>query len=152
MTETRATHPTSTAALRYLLVGACNTLFGYACFALLTLLLNPFFRYGYVVASVLANLIAITFSFLGYKWFVFKTQGNYLKEWIRCLGVYASSVILSTLALPFVVAAARLQLHNDRLAPYIGGAIVLAASAALSFLGHRHISFGGTNRTPDYSR
>ena len=40
----------------------------------------------------LANLIAITVAFLGYKWFVFRTRGNYLVEWIRCFGVYGSSM------------------------------------------------------------
>src|ERR1700761_1169185 len=66
---------------RYLLVGACNTIFGYGCFVLFTVLLDPVFSYGYVFASLLSNLFSITFAFLGYKWLVFKTRGNYLKEW-----------------------------------------------------------------------
>jgi putative flippase GtrA len=132
--------------VRYLAVGACNTVFGYGLFALFTLLLTPFFSYryvagGYVAASLLANLISITFAFFGYKWFVFKTKGNYLKEWLRCLGVYGTSMILSAAALPLVVGVIRRETGQERSAPYIAGAIVLVFSAVFSFFGHRHISF-----------
>lgn len=127
--------------VRYVAVGACNTIFGYGCFALLTLLLTPLLSYGYVVASIFANLFSITFAFFGYKWFVFKTKGNYLKEWIRCVGVYASGMILSAAALPFVVGVIRRQPGHDHSAPYIAGAIVLVFSIVFSFFGHRHISF-----------
>ena len=133
---------------RYLAVGACNTIFGYGCFALFTLLLTPVLSYGYVAASTLANLFSITFAFLGYKWFVFKTKGNYLKEWIRCLGVYAGGMILSAAALPFVVGVIRRQPGHDRSAPYIAGAIVLVFSIVFSFFGHRHISFADRNQAP----
>ena len=140
---TAPTHksPRRLTLVRYLAVGACNTIFGYGCFALFTLLLTPILSYGYVVASLFANLFSITFAFFGYKWFVFRTKGNYLKEWIRCVGVYAGSMILSAAALPFVVGVIRRQPGHDRSAPYIAGAIVLVFSIVFSFFGHRHISF-----------
>ena len=140
--------PRTLTLVQYLAVGACNTIFGYGCFALFTLLLSPLLSYGYVVASLLANLFSITFAFLGYKWFVFKTHGNYLKEWVRCLGVYAGSMILSAAALPFVVGIIRRQPGHDRSAPYIAGAIVLVFSVVFSFFGHRHISFADGNQSP----
>ena len=129
-------------------MGACNTIFGYGCFALFTLLLTPVLPYAYVLASLLANLFSITFAFFGYKWFVFRTKGNYLKEWIRCVGVYAGSMILSAAALPFVVCIIRRQPGHDRSAPYIAGAIVLVFSIVFSFFGHRHISFADRKQAP----
>ncbi len=137
---------------RYLAVGACNTVFGYGCFALFTFLLTPLVAYGYIGASLLANLFAITFAFFGYKWFVFKTKGNYLKEWIRCVGVYAGSMVLSAAALPFVVGIIRRQFGYDRSAPYLAGAIVLVFSVVFSFFGHRHISFATPSQTPQHTR
>jgi putative flippase GtrA len=137
---------------RYLAVGVCNTAFGYSCFVLFTALLTPIFAYGYVLASLLANVFSITFAFLGYKWFVFKTKGNYLKEWIRCVGVYAGSVILSAAALPLVVGVIRRQTHYNRSAPYIAGALVLVFSVLFSFFGHRHISFADANRARQSGR
>lgn len=148
MTTPSRKSPRALTLVRYLAVGACNTIFGYGCFALFTLLLSPLLAYGYVVASLLANLFSITFAFFGYKWFVFKTHGNYLKEWIRCLGVYAGSMILSAAALPFVVGIIRRQPGHDRSAPYIAGAIVLVFSVVFSFFGHRHISFADGNQDP----
>jgi putative flippase GtrA len=138
--------------VRYIAVGACNTIFGYGCFVLFTLLLTPIFSYGYVAASLLANLFSITFAFFGYKWFVFKTKGNYLKEWIRCIGVYAGSMILSAAALPFVVGIIRRQPGHDRSAPYIAGAIVLVFSVLFSFFGHRHISFADGQQSTQSAR
>jgi putative flippase GtrA len=105
------------------------------------LLLTPILSYGYILASLLANLLNISFAFFGYKWFVFKTRGNYLREWVRCVGVYAGSMVLSAAALPVAVGLIRRQPGHERGAPYIAGAIVLIFSVAFSFFGHRHISF-----------
>jgi putative flippase GtrA len=140
-------NPMQSSFFRYLIVGICNTVFGYGCFALFTSLLTPLIPYAYVAASLIANLFAITFAFLGYKWFVFRTQGNYLREWIRCLGVYAGNIALSAAALPPLVVLVQNQTRNARVAPYIAGAIVLAFSVIISFFGHRHISFGGQKQT-----
>jgi len=82
--------------MRYVLVGGFNTLFGYFLFALLNYLFSGFSRYGYVYAALLGNVIAITVAFLGYKWFVFWIRGNYLIEWIRCVGVYGSTMLIVT--------------------------------------------------------
>src|SRR5271154_694462 len=135
-------------SFRYLAVGAFNTAFGYGLFALL----NYLFSGRYIYASLLANLIAITVAFFGYKWFVFKTKGNYLKEWIRCVGVYSVSMVLSAASLPFIVDIIRRQPGHDRSAPYIAGAIVLVFSVVFSFFGHRHISFADRKPDPQSAR
>ncbi|HET7891403.1 MAG TPA: GtrA family protein [Candidatus Sulfotelmatobacter sp.] len=145
MTTAALPMPRGPKLIRYLVVGGCNTVFGYGCYALFTALLSPLVAHGYILASLLANLLSITFAFLGYKWFVFKTEGNYLREWVRCLGVYAGSMVLSSAALPFVVAVVRRGGH-DRSAPYIAGGIVLGFSILFSFFGHSRFSFGGGKR------
>src|SRR5271154_2560269 len=116
MTTADSARPHGSQLLRYLTVGACNTVFGYGCYALFTMLLTPRMAYGYVVASLVANFFSINFAFLGYKWFVFKTEGNYFKEWVRCLGVYTTTMVASTAALPFVVAAVRRETGRDHAA------------------------------------
>jgi putative flippase GtrA len=142
----------SATVIRYVAVGACNTIFGFGCFAFFTMLLTPVISYGYVLASLLSNLFSITFAFLGYKWFVFKTHGNYVKEWIRCVGVYTTSILLSAAALPVLVPFIRHQTGNARTAPYLAGAVVLVSSLVFSFLGHRHISFGASKQAPQSAR
>jgi putative flippase GtrA len=128
--------------LRYIVVGAWNTLFGFLAYAGLTLVFARMTRfYPYVFASLLANLISITVSFLGYKWFVFKTRGNYLREWLRAVSVYAVSITVTTSSLPPLVGLLRHITSYPRLAPYIAGAFISACSVMMSFFGHKYFSF-----------
>ena len=126
----------------YLLVGAFNTVFGYSLFAVLNYLLQGLGSYSYMLASLLSNLIAITVAFLGYKWFVFKTKGNYLREWIRCVGVYGGGMLLTLAGLPILVPILRRWLvQRPQVAPYLAAAIMAGVVVIVSFFGHKHISF-----------
>lgn len=127
--------------LRYLITGVWNTLFGYGTFALFTLLLAPLGRQSYLLAVIPSSLINITVSFLGYKWFVFKTKGNYLREWVRCVAVYSTSIALNMALLPVFVFLIRHYSGYDRQAPYVAGAVLTFLTVVLSFFGHKHISF-----------
>ncbi len=129
---------------RYLLVGTWNTLFGYGTFALLTAVLNPIVPYSYLLASLLSSLLNITVAYLGYKLFVFKTKGNYLREWMRCVAVYGSGIILGLIALPVLVFLIRRNTRFEAQAPYIAGALLTAFMVVYSFVGHKRFSF----RTP----
>jgi putative flippase GtrA len=126
---------------RYVLVGGFNTVFGYGAFALLNWLFTGLGSYSYMYAAVLANFIAITVAFLGYKWFVFRTRGNYLREWIRCLGVYGSSALIGLVGLPILVPILRPHLRNPGQASYIAAAMLTIVSVMFSFVGHKKISF-----------
>jgi putative flippase GtrA len=126
---------------RYLLVGAWNALFGYGTFALLTALLNPIVPHSYIWASLLSSLINITVAYLGYKWFVFKTKGNYLREWMRCVAVYSSGLVFGLIALPVLVLLIRRNTHFVAEAPYIAGALLMVFVVLYSFLGHKKFSF-----------
>jgi putative flippase GtrA len=92
-------------------------------------------------AAVVSNLIAITVAFLGYKWFVFRTRGNYLIEWARCVGVYGSSIAIGVVGLPILVPILRSHLQRPERAPYIAAAITTVITVIFGFLGHKNISF-----------
>lgn len=126
---------------RYLLTGAWNTLFGYGTFALFTALLAPLGRQSYILAVIPSTMINITVAFLGYKWFVFKTKGNYFREWCKCVAVYSSSMALSMVMLPIVVFVIRHRFGYENQAPYIAGALLGVITVIISFFGHKHISF-----------
>jgi putative flippase GtrA len=126
---------------RYLMVGMWNTIFGYSLYALFTALLTPRLRFAYIYASAFSNLIAITVAYFGYKFFVFKTNGNYVLEWFRCVLVYGSGMLPGLVLLPLLVGGLRYGWHLDRSAPYIAGAILLVAGTIYSFFGHKHFSF-----------
>lgn len=127
--------------VRYILVGGFNTVFGYGLFALLNWSFRGLGSYNYMYAALLANLIAISVAFLGYKWFVFRTRGNYMVEWLRCLGVYSSSLLIGLAGLPILVPILRRHLDNPQHAPYIAAAFLTLITVLFSFLGHRNISF-----------
>jgi len=127
---------------RYLLVGIWNTAFGYGSFALLTLLLDPYIPASYMAASLLSSVLNITVSFLGYKWLVFKTRGNYFREWVRCLMVYSGGILLGLALLPPTVFIVGYFTGDSRTAPYIAGALLLGIQVIVSFLGHKNFTFG----------
>lgn len=147
-----ASHIPPAQFLRYLLIGGWNTVFGYTCFFLMNRWLSTVMpAYSYIAASLIANLIAISVAFLGYKWFVFRTRGNYLREWLRTLTIYSGSILVSTLALAPLVGLIRYTTRYRTEAPYIAGAVVAIFTVISSFLGHRHFSFRKTSTTPDES-
>ena len=131
--------------VRYLMVGVWNTVFGYSLYALLTALLMPRVRFGYIYASVASNLLAITLAYFCYKFFIFKTQGHYLAEWLRCIVVYGSALLPGLVLLPLLVEGLHTGFHLGRSAPYVAGALLTGLTVIYSFLGHKNFSF----RVPD---
>jgi putative flippase GtrA len=129
---------------RYLLIGGFNTVFGYGVFALLNWLFRGLGAYSYLYAAIPANVIVISVAFLGYKWFVFKTKGNYLIEWVRCFGVYGLSALVGLAALPILVWFLRPRLSKPASASYIAAALVTGMTVLFSFFGHKNISFAQT--------
>lgn len=127
--------------IRYLLVGTWNTLFGYTAFVVLTYLLYGLFAYSYMVASAVSNFLAITVAYIGYKFFVFKTEGNYLREYVRFCTVYGVAAGINLISLPILVTALNLMTIREVYSPYIAGALLTFVTVILSFLGHRNFSF-----------
>jgi putative flippase GtrA len=126
---------------RYILVGVWNTLFGYAMYAAFTALLTPHVPYAYIFASLLGSLLSISVAFFGYKWFIFKTKGNYLREWARCVMVYSGGIVIGILLLPVFVYVVRHSTRFDAAAPYIAGAVLMGLNGVGGFLGHKRFSF-----------
>ena len=130
---------------RYLVVGVWNTLFGYACYFVLVRLflrilpIAPSLTAS--IALVVAAVINITVSFLGYKWFVFRTSGNYWREYLRSMTVYLPSLVLNAVLVAPLTTAFRLIHPVREQAPYLAGALLTGVTVILSFFGHKHISF-----------
>ena len=142
------THRSARQFARFLAVGGFNTLFGYGLFALLNWSLTPV-PYGYLWATIVANLIAITVAFLGYKWFVFRTKGNYLREWLRCVGVYGTSSLIGLAGMAILVPILRRHMAKPQAASYVAAALMLVVTVCFSFVGHRNISFRQSITGPD---
>jgi putative flippase GtrA len=161
---------------RYLCAGIFNTLFGYITFAVILTLLNAAMpaRLLYltvILASVLSVPTNITVAYLTYKFFVFRTKGNYLVEWLKCFAVYGTGMIPGLVALSALTRFLQSILHNHAaslhiflgaleshlsgrplvllqhvatgraMAGYIAGAVVIGISTIYSFVGHKKVTF-----------
>jgi putative flippase GtrA len=162
--------------VRYLCVGVFNTFFGYISFAIILTLLNAALpaRLLYltvILASMLSMPLNITFSYLCYKFFVFRTKGNYLGEWLKCFAVYGTGMIPGLVALSAVTRFLQSVIHGHAvslhvflstverhlsgrplaflqhiatgkaMAGYIAGAAVIGVSTIYSFVGHKKVTF-----------
>lgn len=67
--------------IRFLLVGGYNTAFGMALYAMLYWLLGE--SVHYVILLVVTHFISVINSYLALKFFVFRTNGNFMQEFIR---------------------------------------------------------------------
>jgi putative flippase GtrA len=125
--------------INYLLVGGWNTVFGYLNFLLLYAVLGT--RVHYLVIFLISTVLSITNAYVGYKIFVFKTHGHYVREYARFYGVYGATTVLNFLLLPVGVEV----LH---LSPPIAQGGLILLTIGLGYLGHKHFSFQGYPHPP----
>ena len=128
-------------AIRYVVVGGFNTLFGYGLFVTFNYLFRSLGVYGSEIASLLGNVIAVTVAFLGYKWFVFRTHGHYVREWLRCISVYGGSILFSLIMLPPLTLLLRHWFGRTQMASNVAAAILIVVTVVASYFGHKHFSF-----------
>ncbi len=130
--------------LRFLIVGVWNTLFAYGLFALLTYLLTPRMASSYaaaMTASALSTVVCITVSFVGHKLFVFRTRGNFLKEYLRAFVVYGSTSLVGFILLPIVMFVLNPFVTPQAAVSYLAGAILTVGTVVVSFFGHKQYTF-----------
>ena len=138
---------------RYVGVGLWNTIFGYAVYAACVFFFSHLLPHKYLpltadIAYIAGTPISITMAYFCYKFFVFKTEGNYLREWLRCFVVYGTGMIPVLLALPALTRAFQAIHHLPvSAAPLLAGAITTGFTTIYSFIGHRKFSFRPKNAT-----
>ena len=104
---------------RFLLIGVVNTLFGYGLFSLLLYL-----NIHYAIASFWATLLGVLFNFHTTGRFVFGSRDRMLI--FKFVAVYAIVYLLGVGGLK--------ALASFGINYYLGGALLLLPSAAVSFL------------------
>jgi putative flippase GtrA len=124
--------------VRYVVVGGCNTLFGFAVFAALDLVLAEYIGHYFVLA--VATAIGIVFSHTTQRHLVWLSDGPYVPELARFASVYAG-FFLANLVLLYVA-------HSILDAPVIPAQIVITLVIVFgTFLVHRSWTFG-LDRSP----
>lgn len=116
----------------FIICGLVNTLFGYFGSVALYNVISPIF--STLLVLIIIKIVTISFSFLTYKKFVFKTKGQWLSEYLKCYVSYGLVSVLS-IALLFVL------LDILDLPFWFAQLIVTLVSACSSFIAHIYYTF-----------
>ena len=122
--------------IRYISVGAWNTVFGLCIYTLLMFILGD---EHYLLLGIISHTAAVTNAFCGYKFIVFKSKGNWLKEYFKCHIVYSGG-LLTGMILMF---AAVTIFGFDAI---ISNLVLTPLLWILNFLGHKFFSFKNKKR------
>lgn len=124
--------------LRYLLVGAWNTLAGYGIFAVLYQSMGQ--HIGYMGAAVLSHILAVTQSFATQRCIVFRSTGRGYAEYFRFHITHLGSLAAGLCALPILI-----ELFNIQ--PLIAQGVVTAVLVVVSYFVHQHFTFRNSHDT-----
>ena len=131
--------------IRFVIVGGWDTLFGVLTYAGLYYSTKPAGApraAHYLMVLIVSNVLAVSQAYLCYKYLVFKTDGNFVREFLRFSMVYAVTFAFNLLALPALVTFVGM-------APVAAQAVIVAVSAVASYVGHSRVSFNVKRHTAD---
>ncbi len=120
---------------RYIVVGALNTAVGYGIGVIGYLLLES--RVSLIGIGIICNIVAITFSFVTYKCWVFQTKGQWLTEYARCYFVYGGTAVLGIGLLWLLVGKLAISI-------WFAQGLIIIITIIVSYLGHNRFTFRRT--------
>lgn len=118
--------------VRFLVVGAINTVCGYLVYAAVYWLLGS--RVLPTICLVITHGLYSPVAFVLYRRYVFKVEGNLVKDFLRFQSVYVVSFAANVMLLWLTTSVLNWN-------PYVAQAIVLGALTICSYVGHRFFSF-----------
>ena len=121
----------SKTALKFIIACVWNTIFGLALYSGVILVLG---EKNYLILNIICNIIAITQSYLCYKFFVFKTKGNYLKEYIKMYATYGITTCIGFVLLFIFV-------NFFKLSAIYANIIATAIVVICCYFGHKLYTF-----------
>jgi putative flippase GtrA len=124
--------PENKKKVRYLVVGLWNTVFPYIVFGLLYYLSNA--RLHYLIILLISQVLGLTNAYIGYKFFVFKTKGNYVREYLRFYAVYGTTFIVNIVLISLFVEVLGIN-------PVISQGIIGVIVVIMAYIGHDRFSF-----------
>jgi putative flippase GtrA len=132
--------------IRFLMVGGFNTVFSLALYSGCVIVFGRMLpsRGKPLIADIafaISTPISITVAFLCYKHFVFRTKGNYLKEWLRCFAVYSVSFPMGLVILPAATHGFEHIALLRQYAPFLAGLVNSIVIACYSYFAHKKFSF-----------
>jgi putative flippase GtrA len=116
----------------YLLVGGWNTIFTYACFAVLYYLLGSNLPPSAIVA--LAYAVASVNGYVTFRSLVFTPVRHPAVEYLRYQAVYLPILAINMVALPLAVTYASMS-------PYLAQALLACFAVLAAYVGNKYFAF-----------
>jgi len=118
--------------VKFLIGGIWNTIFGYFFSVVIFKTFEEVFHT--LLIAIFVNFVAISQSFFIYKKFVFCSEGNWLKEWLKSFVVYGFSGLISSILI-------WLMLDMFYLDIIYAQAYVIFIIVIFSYFGHKYYTF-----------
>ena len=122
--------------VRFLVTGGWNTLFSYAVFSGWYIFFSE--KVHYMAILTVATVFGVTNAYICHKFFVFKTKGNYLREYLRFYAVYSVQIVINYVALPIFIKLG--------VSAYLAQGLIIGVTTVGTYLGHKHFSFRTADR------
>lgn len=116
--------------IKFIFIGIINTIFGYGIYLLFLLI-----GFNFVIAALLSTILGIIFNFFTTGRFVFKSTNNYLILKFVIVYIFIYLFTISGLSI----------LYLYGISYEIGGALMLAPNALLSFFLNKRLVFNEKN-------
>ena len=126
--------------MRFLLVGGFNTLFAYLVLNFLNILFSFIFQNILSkvaianIALVVQYILTINVSFMTMRYYVFQSQGNWYKEWLKAWSVYIFLYLINAPVLTFMMVFLGWS-------TWLAQGVYLIFSTIITFLLHKYYSF-----------
>lgn len=127
----------------FLVCGGINTLFGYFGSVGLYELLKG--ALSVLVIIILTRIMTITFSFLTYKLFVFKTKKNWLKEYFRCYITYGFTSLI-------IMAVLYVMVELMGISFWLAQLVATAIGVICNFIAHSCFTFSSSTNLAQRER
>ncbi|HNW90446.1 MAG TPA: GtrA family protein [Bacteroidales bacterium] len=126
--------------IKFLLVGAWNTIFGFVVFIALYKVFVNIFKvdyFAYTTAQVLSNILAIINAYVCHKYITFQSKARGKKmimEFLRFSSTYITVFLLGLILMPFFVEILKIN-------PIVSSIILNVIVVLSSYLAHSRFSF-----------
>ena len=124
--------------LRFAMVGAVNTVFGFGVFAGLQLTIGR--RVHYLAILLISHIVSVLEAYVLQRWLVFQVSGRWWRDLARFWSVYLVALAINLVALPLLVEIAHVSVLPAQ-------AIVMLGVAMGTFVAHRSFTFRDPRET-----
>lgn len=118
--------------LKYISIGFINTILGYWISIIIFYIFYE--RLGIIGVGLMANILNISITYINYKFFLFKTKGNFLREYFKSFINYGLAGLLSTFLLWFFFDVINLNI-------YLSNILIIPITFMFSYMGNKFFVF-----------